>query len=268
MVAIKNTGNALLMDLADILLLAVAGFAAGSINSVAGGGTFFSFSALLAVGVGPIAANATSAIAVVPGSIAAMLADWRLIRETKENLWRLSLISLVGGALGAWLVLRAGDVRFASMVPWLLFLATALFAMGPRLARISIRFREGKSAAVAAIMVITIQFVTSTYGGFFGAGMGIIMLAALVLVFGEDYRTANACKNLFSIFIQAGAIVLFLLEGVIDWPAAGVITASSIAGGFIGVIGARRVPVKLLRAFVVTCGGLLGSYYLYGQVVG
>lgn len=256
------------MDILDILLLAVAGFAAGSINSVAGGGTFFTFSALLAVGVPPVAANATSAIAVVPGSIASVLTDRRLITGTGERLWLLALISLIGGGLGAWLVLRAGDVRFAAMVPWLLFLATGLFALGPRLAALSIRFKEGRAPWVVLAMVLAIQFVTATYGGFFGAGMGIVMLAALVLVFEEDYRTANACKNLFSIFIQFGAIVLFLIEGVIAWQEAAIITCASILGGWIGVLGARRIPVPVLRAFVIACGSLLGCYYLYGQLTG
>ncbi|MRG71915.1 TSUP family transporter [Alphaproteobacteria bacterium HT1-32] len=255
------------MSLTDGALLALAGFVAGSINSIAGGGTFFTFSALLAVGVSPVAANATSAIAVVPGSVASVLTDRRLIQSTDVPLRNLMLISLIGGGLGAWLVLRAGDVRFAAMVPWLLFMATALFALGPRLAKISIRFRARYSVATATLMVLAIQFVTSTYGGFFGAGMGIIMLAALVFVFGDDYRTANACKNLFSIFIQFGAIVLFLLEDVIAWHEAGVITVASILGGWIGVLGARKVPVRLLRAVVITCGALLGCYYLYGQIV-
>lgn len=257
------------LELWDVLLLSGAGLLAGLVNAVAGGGTFFTFSALLGAGIPPIAANATSAVAVWPGSLAS-LAAYRVevVRE-----WRhfslLGLVSLIGGAIGAVILLLLEDAEFRRMVPWLLLMATLLFAFSPNITaffrRHAIRAgrEHGTGGPVSKAVGAVIQFLVSIYGGFFGAGMGILMLASLSVTEGDDFHRINAAKVLFATLINGIAIVLFVAEGIIDWPAALIVMAACIAGGYLGVVIAKRVPAVWVRRFVVAVGaGLTIVFFL------
>lgn len=256
------------MTLADILLIAAAGFTAGAVNAIAGGGTFFTFGALSAIGLPPVTANATSAFAVVPGQIASTMGYLKEIRAGWRRLLPMSLVSGVGGLAGAWLLLRTDNADFKALVPWLLLAATGLFAFSPWIARWTRRLAKRHGDAAQAHRVhpgaLALQGGVSIYGGYFGAGMGIMMLAGLALTEGEDFHNLNAAKNLLAVVLQGLAVVLFISSGIIAWPQALVVTLSAIAGGWIGVIVARRLPLEAIRWFVIVTGLLLAGWYLWG----
>lgn len=247
------------MSLLAAALLFLAGFFSGAINAVAGGGTFISFGALTLAGVPPITANATSSIAQFPGYVTSTLAYWSDIKR----MWRGALVlvaaSLVGSGVGALILLALDNPQFEAMVPWLLLGATALFAAGPWLkpkARHAEEARRGVGLAGPAA-----QFVTAIYGGFFGAGMGIMMLATLGLTQGGDYHRLNALKNLLAVVIAAVAIVVFVAGNVVDWPGALVMIPGVALGGYAGVWIAKRVPQVYVRSFVIAVGLFLAGYY-------
>ena len=246
----------------DILLLFGSGLLAGAVNAVAGGGTFFTFSALLAVGLPPVVANATSAVSVAPGSVASSVAYLSEVRTHWRRFSVLSVISLLGGGTGALILLRFSNDAFAALVPYLLLGATLLFALSPYLARGAARLRRRLARGVK-VGGLALQYVISVYGGFFGAGMGIVMLAALAITEGDDFHLVNAAKNVLSVLIQGVAIVLFVAAGIIHWSEAFIVTGASIIGGFLGVVAARRVPTQTIRWFVIGVGLALSAYYFF-----
>lgn len=238
------------------ILLFVAGFLSGVVNAVAGGGTFLTFGALTLAGLPPISANATSSITQFPGYITSTLAYF----DEMKSMWRgalaLAAISALGSLAGALTLLALDNPSFRALVPWLLLAATALFAAGPWLKP------RHTSTVTGPFGGGFIQFVTAIYGGFFGAGMGIMMLATLALSQGGDYHRLNALKNLLSIVIAAVAIVVFVSGGVIGWLAALVTIPGVALGGWTGVWFAKRVPQIAVRLFVIAIGLFLTVYYL------
>ncbi len=246
------------MSLIDALLLFAAGAVAGAINAVAGGGTFLTFGALSLAGMPPIVANATSSITQFPGYITSTLAYWSDIRTFWRGALVMCAISAAGALAGSLILLALDNPSFRALVPWLLIAATAIFAAGPRLKP---KPRPGQDAAVGGLVGGIVQFVTSIYGGFFGAGMGVMMLATLGLTQTGDYHRLNALKNMLSIVIAAVAIVVFVAGGVVAWPQAFVMIPAVAIGGWYGVWIAKRVPQTVLRAFVIAVGLLLAGYY-------
>ncbi|WP_442580907.1 sulfite exporter TauE/SafE family protein [Mesorhizobium sp. ASY16-5R] len=248
------------MIFADILLLAVAGFVSGAVNAVAGGGTFLTFGALSIAGIPAISANATSSITQFPGYITSTLAYWSDIKTFWRGALLLSLISAIGALAGALTLLALNNLEFSAMVPWLLLAATAMFAAGPWLKP---KPKPGKPATVGSVPGAIIQFATAVYGGFFGAGMGVMMLATLGLTQTGDYHRLNALKNMLSIVIAAVAIIVFVSGGVVAWPQAIVMIPAVALGGYAGVWMAKRVPQTVLRGFVIVVGLLLAGYYFW-----
>ena len=250
------------MSIFDVVLLALAGLLAGAINSVAGGGTFFTFSALLTVGLPPIVANATSSIAVGPGSIASAFAYVPLVKRYARQFFILGVVSAGGSFVGSLTLLKFSNDAFSRLVPYLLLGATLLFAASPYLARITRRAEpKAEPSRLNYVGGLLLQFFIAIYGGFFGAGMGIVMLASLALTQGSDFHLNNATKNVLAVFIQAVAVVIFVASGVIRWLPALIVMAACIVGGYSGVRIARRVPVKVIRGFVIAVGLLLTVYY-------
>lgn len=249
------------------LLLAGAGFAAGSVNAIAGGGTFFSFAALLAAGLPPITANATSALSMMPGYAASSLAYRHEIRRQWRRLVLPGIASALGGLIGALILIRIGNDAFSVLVPWLLLIATVLFAAGPLMTRAMRSGSDGSPVTnrtwlgVAAIG----QLVLSIYGGFFGAGMGIVLLAFLALTEGDSFHNANAAKNLYSILIQLTAVVLFISQGLISWPQALVVTGAGMVGGWFGVVLAKRVPEQRIRTGVLVLAIGMTVWFFWRQ---
>lgn len=248
------------MLLLDVLILFVAGFLSGVVNALAGGGTFLTFGALTLVGFPPIIANATSSVAQLPGYITSTLA----YRSDIARIWRgalaFAVISIVGSSIGSMILLALDNKAFSAMVPWLLIAATALFAAGPWLRPAA---TQGAGNARPSLAGCVVQFFTSIYGGFFGAGMGVMMLATLGLTEGGDYHRLNALKNMLSILIAIVAIVVFVSGGVVAWlPAAAMVPGVAI-GGYAGVWTARRVPLSVVRGFVIAVGLFLAGYYFW-----
>ncbi len=243
-------------------LLAVAGFVSGVINAVAGGGTFITFGALTFAGLPAIAANATASIVQFPGYVTSTLAYSDDIR----NFWRqalvLAAISIVGALLGALVLLGLDNPSFRALVPYLLLAATAVFAAGPWL-KPKPRSEAHAPRWCGNAFGLVLQFATAIYGGFFGAGMGIMMLATLGLAERGDFHRLNALKNLLSNVIALIAIAVFTVGGLIAWFEAIIMIPAVALGGYCGVWAARRVPVGVMRGVVVAVGLTLAAYYFF-----
>ncbi len=242
----------------DAILLFAAGFVSSAVNAVAGGGTFLTFGAMSLVGVPPIAANATSSITQFPGYVTSTLAYWSDIKTIWRGALLLCGISIAGAFVGALVLLALDNPQFRSMVPWLLIAATSLFAAGPWLKPAP---RDGDRPHVGTLTGSLVQFATAIYGGFFGAGMGVMMLATLGLTQHGDYHRLNALKNMLATVIAVVAILVFVVGDVVAWPQALVMLPGAALGGYAGVWLARRVPQPVMRGFVIAVGLLLALYY-------
>ena len=248
------------MSIDVIVLLLAAGFLSGAVNAIAGGGTFLTFGALTFAGLPPISANATSAIIQFPGYITSTLAYLSDLRKIWKAVAVLAVVSAIGSLAGALFLVPLSNPAFRGMVPWLLLGATAIFAAGPKL-----RPRSAVESHPASPLGLVLQGLTSVYGGFFGAGMGIMMLASLGLASGGDYHRLNAIKNFLAIVIAAVSIVVFTSAGAISWLHALVMIPAAALGGFAGVAIARRAPQAIVRWAVVILGiGLAVYYFLTG----
>lgn len=260
------------MTAIEVGVLFAAGAAAGAINSLAGGGTLVSFPALLWLGRSPIVANATNTLALVPGALAAIAAfrhDLAAIRR-----WMLLIIppSLAGGLIGALLLLSTPERLFAALVPWLIFFATFLFALqGPitaairRLTRTQHRPAEDGPRREWWPAVVGFEFVVAIYGGYFGAGIGIMTLAALGLVGFTDIHQMVALRNFAALCINGIAALYFVSQGAVLWPDALVMIVGQIAGGYGGARIARRLGRRFMRRAVVVIGVAMGLSLLLAR---
>jgi uncharacterized membrane protein YfcA len=252
------------MELSTALLLAGSGLAAGLVNAIAGGGTFFTFSALVAAGLPPVVANATSAVAVTPANLSSAWAYRRELVANARRFMALGLVSLAGGLIGAFILTRTDNTSFRLLVPWLLLFATALFAASPRIVKLAhaIGRREGRHPSTKAWAAgLAFQFVVAIYGGFFGAGMGIVMLAALAVTEGDEFHLINSAKHLCSTLIQLIAVVLFVIAGLVSWPETIVVGLASVVGGYLGVVFGRKLPPAVIRWMVIGVGAGLTVYF-------
>lgn len=239
------------MDIATWALLAIAAFAAGVLNAIAGGGTFLTFPALVWAGVPPIPANATSALAVCPGYFGSVAGFRReLAALPRALLAREVAISAVGGVAGALLLLVTPPQVFAGVVPWLLLLATLLFALGPRLARWS----AGEGGARLARWRGPGLLAATAYGGYFNGGVGILLLALYLLVGETRLNTANALKNLNSSVLSVVSVVAYAIGGAIVWVPALLMAVFATLGGLAGARLARRLPAFWVRLIVIATG--------------
>jgi len=220
------------------ILLAVAGFGAGVVNAIAGGGSLLSFPALLFVGVPPVAANATNTVAIWPGTVSSTWAYRKLIVEEKRR-------------AGSVLLLHTPEKAFKAVVPWLILFAAGLLSLQGPVARWVARKMPMAGDRVPAPLWVA-QFFISLYGGYFGAGIGILMLAAMAIFLPDTLQHANALKVLFSLLINGIAAVYFLFAGAVHLPEAGLMAVASVLGGWIGAHVAQRLPAWLLRYSVIT----------------
>ncbi len=250
------------MTSSDLALLLLAGFAAGGMNALAGGGTFFSFPALLAAGLAPVTANATNAVALWPASLAAAWAGRRSLRPLAGYLWPLLLAGLIGGLGGGLLLLASGDEVFAVLIPWLLLLATALFAASPWLSRALAARRVAAEQPPHSPLSLGAHAGVSVYGGYFGAGMGILQLAAFSIE-GHPLARANALKNLISAVIYSIASLTFILAGRVSWLELAILLTGASLGGYAGGALGQHLPPALLRALVIAVGSGMTLYYFW-----
>src|SRR5437773_345750 len=251
-------------SLSIYLLLCLASVEAGAVNSIAGGGTLLTFPSLLTV-VPSVIANATSTVALVPGSLAS---GWGYRREMQAaRRWLMLLIwpSLLGGGVGALLVTRLEEY-FDALVPWLLLTAAALFLFQPAIVRFT---GIGKSHVFPSrgmqTAIIAFQFLVAIYGGYFGAGIGILMLSSLSLMGISDIHQMNALKSILGSCINGVAVVVFIVEGKVVWHFAMVMAAAAILGGFLGAHFARRLNPNVVRWLVIAIGFGLAGHFFYRQ---
>ena len=239
-----------------IFVLMLAAFCSGALNAVAGGGAFITFPALLFAGIPPVAANASSTVALFPGQAAS---SWAYRREIaaggQVNVPVFAALSLVGGLVGALLLLVTPNATFARFVPWLLLFATAVFAVGSFMPALAARLRLGGRS------VLVVQFVIAIYGGYFGGGIGFLMLAALTLFGLRDIHAMNGLRLLLAMLMNAAAVGTFIVAGAVSWPETVAMALAAVAGGYAGAMGAKRVDPKLLKTVVVIIGAVLTLYF-------
>jgi uncharacterized protein len=246
------------------IILFFAAALGGALNSVVGGATFVIFPALVFAGVPAISANATSSVVVWPAALASVFAYRRDIKLDRRLLIALAGASLAGGGLGAWLLLRTPGAAFVRLVPWLLLFATLLFSFG---GAISGRLLGGKPATFRggkALAGVTIaQLLISIYGGYFGAGMGILMLAAYALANFGNINTMNGVRSLLGLAINGVAIAWFIVQGAITWKPALVMVAGATVTGYAGAAIARRIsPVTVRRVVMLVAWGMTIYFFV------
>jgi uncharacterized protein len=257
----SDTPNCLTLETA--IFLFVAGALGGALNSVAGGGSFIAFPALLFTGVPPIPANATNTIALWTAAAASGGAYRSRLDIPRRVMTPLLSASLVGGLAGAFLLLRTPAHTFMRVLPWLTLGATLLFAFGKQLAggRKSIVEHEATSGAMAGATLF--QLAVAVYGGYFGGGMGIVMLAMLATLGMTDIHAMNGLKSVMGFVINGVATVTFVLKRAVYWEHGIVMILGGIIGGYLGAHYAQKLPQAWIRAFVVLVGAGMTVYFFW-----
>ena len=235
-----------------IILVGLTGLFAGTQNTLAGGGSFVTFPALLLAGLDPLAANITSTIALFPSQINMAWSGRTLADGVGPVKFRtLFIISLIGGVAGALLLLSTPASFFARLVPWLILFATVVFTWG------SFRSKPLHTAqSMPAWLLMAIQGAIAIYGGYFGGGIGFLMLAALTIA-GQAVRTSIATKNVLAMAMNASAVAIFAFSSQVDWPAVFSLGLGAVVGSMLGAQLVHRLPEKVLRGFVVAVGVVL-----------
>jgi uncharacterized membrane protein YfcA len=242
-----------------LLLLIAAAFAAGAINSVAGGGSFLTFPSLVFAGVPAVIANASNTVALVPGALASAVAyrdDIQRLNERRMKSWL--LISIAGGAVGAVLLLFTSDRTFRQIAPWLLLFATLLFAFGNQVST-AMRGRLHKNEALMLLFLFSI----AVYGGYFGGGIGIMLLAAFRLYGFTDIHGMNGIKTILSGLLNFIAAVIFISAHEVWWRPTLIMMAAGIAGGYVGPLLAKRTKPVVIRRIVIAVGILMTIYFFH-----
>ena len=244
----------------ETALLGGSAFVAGVINSIAGGGTLLTYPALLAAGISPIHANATSTVCLVQGSLASFWGYRRSLKNDGRLLLALALPSLIGSVAGALILLRLSERTFAVLVPWLILGATSLFLLADRLHR---RWKDSPEAPLTdrrVLLLSSVQLLVAVYGGFFGAGQGILMLATLGLCGLRDIDRMNGLKSFTAAAINSFAAVLFIFGRLVEWRPALIMAAAAVAGGYVGARGAQRIGKDNARRAVIAIGFGAAAY--------
>jgi uncharacterized membrane protein YfcA len=246
----------------DALILVAAGFAGGVVNALAGGGTLITFPALLGVGLAPKLANATSQVALWPGRLTSVLAQWSEFRSLGRGAWSSIVIGLIGGFIGAQALIAMSPAAFRALVPWLLLAASLLFGFaGPITRWVNARARGGGRPAAVTLVGRASEFVTCVYGGFFGAGLGVILLAGYALAGMHDLKRSNVLKNMMGVVITTTSALTFIVRGEVAWGPAGALLLGALAGGWCGGRLARFIPDRPLRILITAAGIALAVVY-------
>jgi hypothetical protein len=253
------------MTLPHAILLFTAAVLAGAMNSVAGGGSFFSFPALIFTGVPPIPANATNTVAVWPGSVASVFSYRKRLPKSARVMVPLITVSIIGGVVGAVVLLHTPQATFMHLVPYLFGIATFLFAFGKRLTLKlgQVAKRTGPPSWPALVGLTLLQFFIAVYGGFFGGGMGILMLAMLEMIHIDDIHAMNGLKALLGTAINGAAVVTFIIAKEVVWPQAILMIVGAVAGGYGGAHYAQKLDPRWVRATVIAVGTGMTMYFLW-----
>lgn len=248
------------LNLASVALAAVG---AGVVNAIAGGGTLISFPALTGVGVPAVAANVTNTVALTPGYLGATLAQWKDLSDQGTRLRRLMAAGVVGGFIGALLLVSTPEKLFRELVPYLILLASALLAVQDRVRQWVTARRDGADAGGAAEgWVAAPVLAAAIYGGYFGAGLSVIILAVLGLALDDTLTRLNGLKQAIAFATNVTAALFFLFSGQVVWSAAAVMAVGALLGGVLGGRLAGRIRPKTLRLVVVTIGVIVALIYL------
>jgi uncharacterized membrane protein YfcA len=253
----------------QVLILAAAAFGAGVMNAMAGGGTILTFPSLIFLGIPAIAANATSTVALLPAAVASLYGYRAEVRQNRGWLKTLFLPSLVGGTIGSVLLLRTPEKVFAVLAPLLILFATTLFIVQGALARRNAPRTVSDPSELPRgrwALASVLQFGVALYGGYFGAGIGILMLALLGFLGLSNIHAANGVKNFFNLCINTIAAGYFIFKGAVVWPAALVIVAGATLGGYGGARFAQRIGKEKARAAVIVIGLAVTVILVWQQV--
>jgi uncharacterized membrane protein YfcA len=256
------------LQAASALVPIGAAFLAGAMNSVAGGGSFLSFPSLVLAGVPAIPANATNNAAMWVGTIGGARGYWPDVVPHKRLLYSVLAVSAAGSLIGAILLLRTPAPAFDRLIPWLLLFATTVFAVSPYLQRLRSSARLARSANVKDSPQVNpwqlvLQFFVSIYGGYFGAGMGIVMLAVLSFSRLPSFNATNGMKNVLSVAINGVALIPFVLARIVDWRYAVPMAVTALLGGYFGAKFFRAVPGGVARAVVIAIGVTMTTLFFF-----
>ena len=248
-------------NLGHLALLLAAAFTAGTLNAVAGGGSFLTLPALVFTGVPPVIANATGTVALLPGYIAGA---WGFKDDMQSppglSMKQVVALSLIGGSAGAALLLFTPDATFRKVVPWLLLAATAMFAFGPQL-RAWASGKNADHAATSAAKATAGMLIVAIYGGYFNGGLGILLLALFGLLGQTSLNAMNGMKNLVSALLTAIAVVIYAVGGIVEWKLALVMMAAATLGGYLGARVARKIAPHVLRWGIVATGLVMAGLF-------
>ncbi len=255
------------MTALEVVCLIAAAAAAGAINAVAGGGTLVTFPTLLFFRTPPVIANATSTLALVLGTAGSVYGYRQHLAAMKPWLWRFVPVSILGGLIGSALLTRTSNETFSKLVPFLILFATVLFLAQGIFRRFS-HLGEGNAPHSNHHRIgwaIFFQFLVSIYGGYFGAGIGILMLASLGFIGLSNIHEMNTLKTVLGSLINLVAAAWFICAGLIDWPRAGVMTVGAIAGYYLGSHYSQRIPQKRVRQLITLIGFTISAWTFYKQ---
>lgn len=248
-----------------VLLLLLAGFVGGCLNTLAGGGSFIVFPALLAAGVPPVLANASNTYAALPGYISGAAGLWKHLEAHKAKLVPYLIVALIGGYVGAELLLRVSNEQFSGVVPWLMLFAVVLFAFGGRINGWIAAHSTGSTrmARAGATLLLVLLGLICVYGGFFNAGLGILLLAFLALAGLTDIHAMNGLKLCISSAVSVVAVARFALSGSIDWYHGSIALVGVTLGGYAAARFAHLVPTRVIRWAVIVYGTGLTAYFFW-----
>jgi uncharacterized membrane protein YfcA len=241
----------------ELPLLLAVGFFAGVCNAVVGGGTLFTFPVLIAAGIPPVLANTTTTVALLPGTMTSAFAYLPQLHPLRQRLTVRIVTASTGGLLGAALLLWSGNTVFFYVVPWLLGVATILFT----LSRWIVKRARSASQRASHWRLLAMEFASAIYGGYFGAAIGILLIASMAIAGQEDMQSVNAQRNFLVVFINGIAAVLFILRGTVNWPVAFILMGGAILGGYCGARLARFLPNLWMRRVVTAAGAFFSLYY-------
>jgi uncharacterized membrane protein YfcA len=248
-------------ELHMMLLLFFAGVLAGVCNAIAGGGTFFTFPVFLSAGIPPVVANASNAVAVWPGHALAAIGYRKELREIKHGIKGSLAIAMVGGAVGALLLAYIGNRSFSMLIPFLILFATLLFMYGKAVNS----WIDSRTASISiespGYLTRVSEFAVAVYGGFFGAGLGIMLMGGLLMLGVHDIHANNALKNLLGALITAVSVIVLTVSGLVSWPHTIFAFVGAVVGGFLGVPLARLLSDIWLKRLVILIGIFLTIYY-------
>jgi len=250
------------MEILPLAMLFLAGIVAGICNAVAGGGTFFSFPVFLATGIPPIVANASNSIAVWPGNAMAVINYRKQLIAHAGEIKTTIFISFVASLIGAILLFYTGNAAFEKMIPFLILLATLLFIFGGKIRALITPLRSAEQAKPSTLSRL-FEFLVALYGGFFGGGLGIMLMAGLQITGFRSIHLNNALKNLLGAVISFAAFIIFSLSGIVHWPYTLIAFSGAVIGGFLGARLAKSLSEKYLRAVIISFGCFLTVYYFY-----